>query len=316
MDSPTPEAPIGTDLQSEAERADPPRVEVLIVTLCEASRAAVIRRAIETTLDQERVSVSMIIVVNGKRYDPDLFEELKRTPGVQVLYQEEASIFLARRLAREHVTAPYFGFLDDDDYLLPGALKARIGVLTADPAADVVVSNGFLREPDGDSLILSDIPALQSDLLGQLMRVNWLATASALFRTGTVSADFFDVTIRSIDMTFLAFRLARERKIVFLDQPTYRKTYSPDSISLTDDWALPALATLEKMLTYDMPAPVRAALRRKCAAVAHEISDIHRRRGNSRLAWRYHLRSLCNPWGLARYAAYGRKLVPPIQRRG
>jgi len=310
----TPEMPLGSDARSGTASVDRPRVETLIVTLCEAGRSALLRRAIETTLKQERVSASLIVVVNGKRYDPALLEELQRMPGVKSLYQEEPSIFLARRYARENVTAPYFGFLDDDDYLLPGALRARIQVLASDPAADVVVSNGFLHEPDGDSLLLGDIAGLQSDPLAKLMLGNWLATASALFRTATVSADCFDVTLRSNDMTFLAFRLALQRKVVFLDSPTYCKAYSPDSISRTEDWALPSLATLEKMLEFDVPVSIRRALQRKCAAAAHDISAIYLRRGDIRSAWRYHLHSLSIPWGLKRYLGYSRRLVLPLFR--
>jgi hypothetical protein len=157
--------------------------------------------------------------------------------------------------------------------------------------------------------MLGTTAEIRCDPLASLMQGNWLATASALFRTASVPPEFFDVTIRSIDMTYLAFRLALERRVVFSDVPTYRKTYSPDSISLTDDWALPALATLEKILTFSMPEAIRRRLRRKCTATAHQIADIYRRRGQTGLAWRYHLRSLAEPWGLLNYALYTRRLL-------
>ena len=72
---------------------------------------------------------------------------------------------------------------------------------------------------------------------------------------------------------------------------------------------MPALATLEKMLTFPMPASVRRELRRKCTLAAHTISNIYRRRGEARPAWRYHLRSLAEPWGLVNYALYTRRLL-------
>ena len=81
------------------------------------------------------------IVVNGERFDRDLFAALKRQRGVRVLYQTKPSIFLARRYAREEVRAPFFGFLDDDDQLLPGALATRVRALVTDLKADVVVTN-------------------------------------------------------------------------------------------------------------------------------------------------------------------------------
>lgn len=286
-----------------------PRIDVLIVTLCLPERAAALRRAVDSALAQEGVRARVIVVVNGSRYDATLFESLWRMPGVRVHYQSEASIFLARRCAREHVSAPCFGFLDDDDYLLPGALRARAVALASDPAAVAVVANGYLANGDVDEPVLRDIAEIRRDPLLSLMRSNWLATASALFRTAAVPAEFFDTTIRSIDMTYLAFRTTLAGRVLFLDVPTYRKTCSPDSISLTDEWALPALATLTKMLAFDMPAPVRRSLRRKCARAAHEISNIHRRRGEAGDAWRYHLRSLREPWGMFAYALYTRRLL-------
>lgn len=286
-----------------------PRVEILIVTLCLAGRAAAIRRAIDSTLSQEGVQASVIIVVNGRRYDQALFEALRRLPEVRVHYQEEPSIFLARRRAREQVTAPLFGFLDDDDCLLPGALGTRVKALADDPSAGAVVTNGYLAQETAELPMLRELAKIRADPLLSLMRSNWLATASALFRTASVPADWFDTTIRSIDMTYLAFRLALERKVLFIETPTYRKTYSPDSISLTDDWALPALATLGKMLAFEMPAPVRRRLRRKWTHAAHHSADIHRKRGEARQAWRYHLRSLGEPWGFAAYALYTRRLL-------
>lgn len=288
---------------------DPPDVDVLIVSLCAAERAAAIRRAIDSALSQQGVHVRVTIVVNGQRFDRALFEELQRTPGVRVLYQAEPSIFLARRYAREEVGAPWFGFLDDDDELLPGALAVRISALAASTEADVVVSNGMLCDGPSVSPVLRDIASIRRDPLHSLLARNWLATASALFRTASVPAEYFDVTIRSNDMTYLAFRLALEKRVVFVDAPTYRKTYSPDSISLTQAWALPALATLDRMLSFPMPPTARQGVRRKCAAAAHQISNIHRERGETALAWRYHLRSLAEPGGFLRYALSTRHLL-------
>jgi hypothetical protein len=287
---------------------DHPDVDVLIVSLCAAERAAAIRRAIDTALSQEGVRACVTIVVNGQRFDRKMFEALKRQRGVRVLYQREPSIFLARRYAREEVHAPFFGFLDDDDQLLPGALATRVRALVSDAEADVVVTDGLLSDGMSESLILGDVTAIRQDPLHSLLASNWLATASALFRTESIPPDYFDATIRSNDMTYLAFRLALEKRVTFVAVPTYRKTYSPDSISLTPSWALPSLDTLDKMLTFPMPASVRRGIRRKCAAAAHDISNIYRERGEAAPAWRYHLRSLREPGGLLRYALYTRHL--------
>jgi hypothetical protein len=255
------------------------------------------------------VRASVVIVVNGTRFDRALYDELQHTPGVRVVYQQPASIFLARRCARDQVTAPFFGFLDDDDALLPGALRARVDALAADPDADAVVANGWLVDGTREIPMLDDVARTRADPLRDLMRANWLATASTLFRTASIPPDFFDVGIRSIDMTYVAFRLAREKKVAFIDIPTYRKTFSDDSISLSDDWALQAPATLKKLLEFDMPRPIRRSLRHKYACAAHHASDIHRVREELRLAWRFHLQSLADPRGFIAFALYTRRLL-------
>ena len=286
-------------------------VDVLVVTLCTAQRAAEIRRVVATTLSQEGVQPRLIMIVNGHRYDRDLLNWLWREPGVTVCYQETPSIFLARRCAREQVTAPYFGFLDDDDFLLDGALRTRVEALEADPSADAVVTNGYLRDGTAKEFTHPDIDEIRRDPVESLLRKNWLATASALFRTAAIPPSFFDVTLRSMDMTYVGFRLALEKRVAFVTTPTFEKSYSPDSISITDDWALASLATLDKMSRLPMPSAVRRSLRRKCTRAAHELSDIHRRSGKLLPAWRLHLRSMAEPWGLWNYALYTRRLLRP-----
>ena len=289
--------------------ADRQRVDVLIVTLCAPERAASIRRAVAAAQDQAGVDVRVVIVVNGRRYDRATYDELRTARGVDVVYQEEPSIFLARRRAREHVTAPYFGFIDDDDVYLPGALATRTEALLRDATADAVVTNGLLATDGVDAPMLVELDVIRADPLVAMLRDNWLATASAQFRTASITPDFFDVTLRTNDMTYLGVRLALERKVAFVDAPTYRKFYSADSISLTDDWVLPSLDTLEKLDALPLPARARVELRRKIARTAHEISNLYRRRGERGAAWRYHLRSLASPWGLVRYALHTRHLV-------
>jgi hypothetical protein len=200
--------------------------------------------------------------------------------------------------------------LDDDDELLPGALRARAAALLRDSSVDAVISNGYVIEPNGrEDLTLDAIDSIRLDPLGQLMTGNWLATASGLFRSTSITEDYFDTTLKSNDMTYLAFRLALEKKIAFLDAPTYRKRYSPDSISLTAAWNLPATDTLEKMLRFEMPALVRRRIRRKLGQLQHDLSSYHLAQGDLWSSWHYHLRSLTQPSGILRYGLFTRKVI-------
>jgi hypothetical protein len=217
-------------------------------------------------------------------------------------------------LARENATAPFFAMLDDDDEILPGGLRMRLESLMAHNV-DVVVSNGYIVNDSRDRLTLDDIESIRRNPLSQLMERNWLATASGLFRSSSITPDYFDPTLRSNDMTYLAFRLGLERKILFIDSPTYRKRYSPDSISLTAAWNLPAAETLQKMLEFEMPAMIRHKLRCKLSVTLHVLSGHYIQQGAVRLAWRPHVQSLLQPSGMLRYGLFTRKLIAASIRR-
>jgi glycosyltransferase involved in cell wall biosynthesis len=289
-------------------------IEVLLVSLCLKERRKAILRAIESVVSQEGVTATPVIVVNGDRFDPNLFAELQQRTDVRILYQREASIFLARRLARENATAPFFAMLDDDDEILPGGLRTRLEALMAHDV-DVVVSNGYLADDSEDRLTLHDIESIRRNPLSRLMERNWLATACGLFRSSSITPDYFDPTLRSNDMTYLAFRLGLERKILFIDSPTYRKRYSPDSISLTAAWNLPAAETLQKMLVFEMPPMIRHKLRCKLSSTLHVLSAHFMEQGAVRLAWRSHVQCLMQPSGVLRYGLFTRRLLAASIRR-
>lgn len=60
-------------------------VTAIIPTLCEAARRDRLFGAIDSLLDQGGVSVKVIVVVNGDRYDPALVEELRQLRDLHVL---------------------------------------------------------------------------------------------------------------------------------------------------------------------------------------------------------------------------------------
>src|SRR5687767_6369859 len=168
---------------------DKGRIEVLIVSLCKAERRNSILKALDSVVSQEGVSATPIVVVNGSRYDPLLFDELKARGDMRVVYQTQPSIFLARRLAREKNRAPFFAMLDDDDELLPGALQKRLQPLLDDPALDAVITNGYVMDGTRQQFVLTSVDAIRKDPLGELMSANWLATASGLFRASSITPE-------------------------------------------------------------------------------------------------------------------------------
>lgn len=289
-------------------------IEVIIPTLCDSKRGPLLLRAIESVVSQEGVTATPVVVVNGARFDPATVTLLKARTDIRLIQIPEPSLFLARRIAFESVRSAYFAMLDDDDIFLPGALAKRLAALQADPAADWVVSNGVYVWPDREVPYIHDIAAARADPFGTLLEYCWLCSGGNLFRTAAVSADIFDA-VRSMDLTYIAFRLLAEgKKVVFLDDLTFRYFYYPDSTSKQSFYNLPEADAIRIMMDLPVPGWVRRGLARKYRRAMHDMATYHLRRGATGAAWMAHLRSMAGLPELFHYAAFTRKLlfgVPP-----
>ncbi len=283
--------------------------DVVIPTTCEATRWESLQRAIKSALYQTGVQVRVIVVVNGTRFDPPSYKQLREMKGPEVLYRETGGVSGAQRLGRMQVTSPYFAFLDDDDEYLPGGLAARLQPLLENDAIDFVASNGYDHCAGYDSIRIEDAAAVQKDPLRALLSENWLASCGGLFRSARISSDYFDGETNYFEWTWLAYRLTTERSMRFVDVPTFRVHDSPGSVSKSVDYRLAEIVILEKIAALSLPEDVGARLRIKRGKALHGLADYFRLRGMATLAWRYHLASLFNANGWS-YLAYSRKLLP------
>lgn len=284
-------------------------IDVIIPTLCDARRGPLLLRAIDSVVSQDGVAAMPVVVVNGARLDPVLLAQLEARDDLRLIRIAEPDLFRARRAGFEALRTAFFATLDDDDVFLPGALAKRLAILRADPRVDWVVSNGLLATPDGESPFIADIAAARRDPYGTLLDYCWLCTGGNLFRTAAFAADMFDA-VRSMDVTYIAFRLLAEGKTVaFLDEPTFRYFCHPDSTSKQDFYNLPAAAALRAMMRLPVPRSVRRGLAGKYRRAMHDVASYHLREGRLPEAWVAHLRSMAGPRELLRYAAFTRKLL-------
>jgi glycosyltransferase involved in cell wall biosynthesis len=287
-----------------------PRVAVIIPTTCEKKRWKALERAMDGVLAQEGVEARLIVVVNGTRYDPEAFEQLRAREGerLTVLYRAQGSAPLAQLAGREIVDTPFFAFLDDDDEYLPGALATRIAPLLADPGLDFVVTNGVRDTGAGDGPTVPETSAIQADPLLALARRNWIASCGGLFRTSSIGPGYFTDPAPYMEWTFLAFRLLVQHRMRFLDVPTYRLHDSPGSLSKSSAYLHSEAEVLDRVLALPLPAAVRRVVRRKLGNALHAAAELHLRDGQRQRAWDAHLASLRQPGGW-RYLLYSRKLA-------
>ena len=203
---------------------------VIIPTLAVTERSESLRRAIES-LRTEKNPPAIIVIVNGARFDPRVVCELSSLAYVKLLQIPNPSLPAALLEGRRLVSTPFFSFLDDDDEYLPGAISTRLQILDSFPEADFVVSNGLRNSHGVDKLALTFDQHTFTDPLGALFSSNWLASCGGLFRTSSVSTDLFENIPSYLEWTWLAFHLiSTNKKVAFLDEPTFRIHETPDSV--------------------------------------------------------------------------------------
>jgi len=285
------------------------KVDVIVRTTLEEKRKSGIFRAIDSILSQQKVEAIPLIVANGSKYNKEIFDLLKARTDLRFIYVEEGSTSAAMRVGRQQVESPFFTFLDDDDELLPDALWTRMEPMLQDPGIDLVATSGFF-ESKGE--LKPDIPNISEHqdkpLLGIAKRC-WLSSCGGLFRSSSITPEYCDGSTNYQELTLLAFKIAvSNKKILFLDKPTYVVHDSQGSLSKSLEHIEASEDVIQEMLQRQLPADVRAVLEEKYRNILHVLSASYFNSGRLAKSWLYHLRSMKPPYTL-KYIYFTRKLL-------
>lgn len=284
-------------------------VSVIIPTLARGERAEQTRAALRSVWEQTRCQPIPLVVVNGPDPDPEFVQTLEADPRIQWVRTPRASLSGALYHGRLATSTPWVSALDDDDLLLPGSLAARIDRLESDPTIDVVVGNGLRREGGVDTGHWLDPEVIRRDPLGSMARSNWMLPGAWLARTDRVGADPFSGAPYGAECTYLGLYFALHHRVSFLDEPVvvWQKD-SPNSMSKNRRYVVGEGAAIERILQFDLPPTVRDSYVRKRTDAFHSLSDLCRREGDLRAAWRWHIRTLTRPGGW-RHLLFSRRLI-------
>jgi len=287
-----------------------PTVSVIIPTLADAARSESLKRAVKSIRASAHEAVKIIAVVNGNRFDTDVCTWLNRQPDIVFDQIETASSPVAQRRGRYLVDTEYFAFLDDDDEYLLGATDLKLDYLAQNPSCDLVVCNGFRNTSGHDNIFYHRLSDISDDPLAALFRENWLTSCNALFRTASISSEFFENPHPYAEWTWLAFRLAMAGKqLAALDEPGFRNNDTPGSLGKSNAYKAICFSLYERMLASSPPTHIAKTIRIRIGAAWHERSAEALMKGMWLVASQCHLRSLLQPGGL-RYLAYSRRLLP------
>jgi len=132
-------------------------------------------RAVESVLDQEGAAVdSTVVVVNDAEADlaPGLWQ---RSARVQVLRSERprSGPAAARNLGAARARGRFFHFLDDDDWMLPGAFAAFAAAVERDPSLRWLYGIVERRSRAGEPLGRFPVEP-EGNVLATLLSGEWL----------------------------------------------------------------------------------------------------------------------------------------------
>lgn len=288
--------------------ADEPEITVLLPTRAAAARASSLRQAIESILCQEGVAVRIFLLLNGATSEPALPRTLIDDPRLTILRRPDADLPAAFQEGVRCVETPWFATLDDDDFLLPGALKLRYEALARHEDRLVVASNGYRREQGRNVRHVGDGEPIRRNPLRALLERNWLLPGSWLCRTTHETRTLFDGMPPYLECTYLAIRFST-LGMIWLDEPTMvYNVNTPLSARQSRAYVEGQADALRQILTLDLPEYARRELRSRIASAHHRRANIALESGELREALRWHLTTLRSPGGW-RYLPFVRHLL-------
>lgn len=287
-------------------------VTVIIATTAEKKREKQILTAISSVLTQQGCQIQLLLIINGSRFDPSVKNSLEKNNAITCHYLTEGNFPKALIYARNLVDTEFFCFVDDDDELLANSLIDRLTSFKNAPDSDVVVGNGLKKHNVELELEThSDILNYQENPLKALFRENgnWLASCAGMFRTETISTEYFEDYAVYAEWTYIAFKLALYKKVTFVDSLCYRINVNSESLSHNEAYLLGQYAMTEKVLALSLPSWARKLFIIKRRDMEHDLAERYLSTKNHYGAWRFHVKSLCNMATFPKYLLFTRYLI-------
>lgn len=286
------------------------KVSIIIATACEAARSQTLKRSIESVFNQTGIDIELIVVVNGNKYDSKLLSYLENDCRLCLIKIELGNVSAARYEGLLQSSGDFFGFLDDDDEYIPGAIAKRLDIFRRCDSIDIVVTNGYESSSGVESaLVYIDEEEINKDPALSFLRQNWFASPASLFRRSSVDKATFNIDYKYFEWSYLFFLLVSQGKVFCYDNNlTYRvhaDTAQSASKSLAYDLAYPDFLKLVCRLSLS-PRVIRV-LDEKYIIALNASSNCYLNSGKRLLAWKMHFKCLLN--GGWRYFPYTFKLI-------
>jgi hypothetical protein len=190
-------------------------VSIVIAT---HSRCELLPAAIDSVLAQEGCPVELIVVDDGST---DSTPEVLRSYGeaLRAVRTNARGRSAARNEGVRLATNEHIGFLDDDDQLRAGAVKALSDRLfESDEATALAYGRPEYRSSEGPVACLLSGLGSEGRVFDRLVSANFIVVGSCLFRKSAfVQLGGFDESMATSEDWHLWLRIAEQYEVAFVD---------------------------------------------------------------------------------------------------
>ena len=192
--------------------------ELVSVVIPCYNQAHFLSEAIESVLAQSYSNFEVIVVDDGSTDNTS--EVAAHYPGVRLVCQENQGVSGARNSGLAVSKGEYVVFLDADERLLPGALKAGLECLKAHPKCAFVSGRGRHIRSNGSPPAGRRRHRIEGDLYGELLRGCSILVPTVMYRRSVFEVvGGFDTSLRSASDYDLYLRIGRSFPIYCYDTP-------------------------------------------------------------------------------------------------
>jgi glycosyltransferase involved in cell wall biosynthesis len=212
--------------------ATEPLVSVILPTY---NREKLLRRAIQSVLDQTYRNIELIVVDDGSTDGTGAVVTALNDPRIRYIRLEKNSgANVARNNGIRAARGDFIGFQDSDDEWFPNKLERQMQVFAGAPPEVGVVYTAYWRvEPEGRTYRPYPwIARKEGDIHDELLNGNFVSTQAAIVRRECFAkAGMFLETLPAKQEWEMFIRLARYYRFRYIDEPLFNSNYTPGSIT-------------------------------------------------------------------------------------
>ncbi|SDZ46632.1 Glycosyltransferase involved in cell wall bisynthesis [Evansella caseinilytica] len=196
------------------------KVSVIIPT---HNRAKLVKKAVESVLNQTYKNLEIIVVSDGSTDDTDfVINECKKSDQriKYISYHPAKGGNIARNIGIKNAKGEFMAFLDDDDEWMPEKLELQIQEMKKNPKIGLVYT-GVEIIYDKENIKYYSSPEKQGDLSEEILITNYIGTTSSVMIKGELIKEIgmFDESLKALQDYDLWIRTCQKTQVAAVAKP-------------------------------------------------------------------------------------------------